>query len=136
MLINHDFPSDFPQLTKRQAQVLNCLGDHMTTKEIARALNISPSMVDQHLRVISHKLGGLPRRELARLRAEITAQAPPPREGALLVTAPGPSPQSPAQVLTPGWRGSFIVGFLTGLVSGLLVALVTLASLTVLLAPR
>ena len=75
MLINHDFPQDFPPLTARQAQVLACLGDHMTTKEIARTLDISPSMVDQHLRAISHKMGGLPRRELGKRSRRPTLRA-------------------------------------------------------------
>ena len=49
MLINHDFPQDFPPLTARQAQVLACLGDHMTTKEIARRHNITePAIYKQY----------------------------------------------------------------------------------------
>ena len=137
MLITHDFPPEFPPLTERQAQVLGCLGDHMTTKEIARVLDISPSMVDQHLRAISHKMGGVPRRELARLHAEHVLRT---RATALPRTPALPdrdrSIPSPAAAALPIWHSSFAAGFLAGLACGILVVLATFVSVTVLMGAR
>lgn len=134
MLFNHDFPSDYPSLTKRQEQVLDCLGNHMTSKEIARALGISPSMVDQHLRAISAKLGGIPRRELARLHADRGLRSPP----SICASPPPESSQVecirlPQEGLQPGRSGNFVAGFFTGFLMGILVVLVTIASVTVLM---
>lgn len=147
MLINHDFPAEFSSLTERQIQVLGCLGDHMTTKEIARALDISPSMVDQHLRAISNKLGGLPRRELARMHAEYVLRArpvPAPRLTAL-PDLKSPDLKSPDRDLSMAqasaspesvWHSSFVAGFVAGLVFGILVALSTIVCVTLLLGAR
>ncbi len=134
MLINHDFPQDFPPLTARQAQVLACLGDHMTTKEIARTLDISPSMVDQHLRAISHKMGGLPRRKLARLHADSVLRTVC-RSAAAPTVLPDcdASPLSQPRMPQPVWDSCFIAGFLLGLASGILVALTTIVSVRFLL---
>lgn len=142
MLINHDFPSDEPRLTRRQMQVLNCLAAHMTSKEIARQLDISPSMVDQHLRAISNKLGGIPRRELARRQigraidpelkpapgtgtaSSASAQSPAPALGASLGEAP-PQPSCASD--------NFYQGFVAGFAIGVLVVLATMLSISIIL---
>lgn len=132
MLIDHDFPQELPSLTERQAQVLACLGNHMTTKEIARALDISPSMVDQHLRAVSKKLGGLPRREMARWRSDR-------RERLVAYAAPlSPVNEQPSSPPLQRWyrlrgEGGFITGFLTGLVCGILIVCATMLSVTLFL---
>ena len=130
MLINHDFPLEMPPLTERQLEVLNCLCRHMTTKEIARALDISPSMVDQHFRAISTKFGGLPRREIARLHAGhlprplLAAQAPRP--------SPQPSVPGMGEVRRVPLRENFLAGFLTGLLCGVAIVLGTMLIVTLL----
>lgn len=137
MLFNHDFPHEYPSLTERQVQVLDCLGDHMTTKEIARVLGISPSMVDQHLRAISHKFGGVPRRELARLHAERGLLV---RPTAMLSPSSPPepdqskSPQPGARRLV--WPGHFVTGFFTGFLLGILIVFTTIASSMVVMGIR
>lgn len=131
MLINHDFPLDLPPLTERQLQVLDCLCNHMTTKEIARVLDISPSMVDQHLRAISVKFGGLARREIARLHA---GQCLRP---ILAAQTPRSSPEQPVPSMREGrrvpLRENFLAGFLTGLLCGVAIVLVTTLIVTLLL---
>lgn len=131
MLINHDFRHELPPLTERQQQVLDCLRQHMTTKEIARALGISPSMVDQHLRAISTKLGGLPRRAIARLHAEQPLR-PAPGEVPPL-SALEPSASLGQQSRHASWRENFLAGFLTGLACGIGVVLATMLIVTLLL---
>lgn len=127
MLINHDFSSDSPQLTARQQEVLDCLASHMTSKEIARTLGISPSMVDQHLRAISNKLGGLPRRELARLQTGRSANpALPGSAGKYGQQVPGIPELVPA-------GGNLRMGFLCGFAFGLLVVITTLLSVALVL---
>lgn len=140
MLINHDFPCDFSVLTTRQTQVLECLAGHMTSKEIARELDISPSMVDQHLRAIRNKLGGLPRRSLARLHGDrlqfqgAGGHAVASAETPVHPLAAAPSADAPPQHFGTFVKGSFAAGFLVGLIIGIAVALITMVSVTVLMA--
>jgi DNA-binding CsgD family transcriptional regulator len=54
------------RLTRRQRQCLQCVSDGMTSKEIARALSISPSTVDNHLREAIMRMGMNGRVEAAR----------------------------------------------------------------------
>lgn len=131
MLINHDFPLDLPLLTERQLQVLDCLSNHMTTKEIARALDISPSMVDQHLKAISVKFGGLPRREIARLHAGQSFRPVPAGQ----TPGPGSAPSVPrmGEVRRVPLRENFLAGFLTGLGCGVAIVLITMLIVTLLL---
>jgi DNA-binding CsgD family transcriptional regulator len=52
-------------LTDRQRQVLDLLIEHKSSKEIARALDISPHTVDQRIRFARDKLGVRTRSEVA-----------------------------------------------------------------------
>ena len=54
------------KLTPKQRAAVALLCQHMTSKEIARRLNIAPSTVDQRLTGAMRRLGLLSRRELAR----------------------------------------------------------------------
>ena len=54
-------------LTDKQQEVLSFVSDGLTSKEIARKLNISVSAVNQRIEMIRHRLGGLPRSQIARL---------------------------------------------------------------------
>ena len=53
-------------LTSKQRQVLDLVLAHKSSKEIARALSISPYTVDQRITAARHKLGVTTRGELAR----------------------------------------------------------------------
>ena len=55
----------FGELTDRQRQVLDLLLDHLTSKEIARRLQVSPYTVDQRIQFARKKLGAKSRSELA-----------------------------------------------------------------------
>lgn len=55
------------RLTPRQLQCLRLVGRHLTSKEIALALNISPHTVDQRIRIALHVLGVERRSQAARL---------------------------------------------------------------------
>lgn len=55
--------SDFSDLTQREREILNCLTRGYQDKEIAQALNISPSTVHTHLKSIFTKLGAHTRTE-------------------------------------------------------------------------
>jgi len=54
-------------LTAKQRQVLDLLIEHKTSKEIARALGISPHTVDQRIQFAKEKLGAGSRSEVALL---------------------------------------------------------------------
>jgi DNA-binding CsgD family transcriptional regulator len=56
-------------LTEKQAEVLPLVRDGLTTKEIARRLNISPHTVDQRIDAARRKLGASTRAEAARVYA-------------------------------------------------------------------
>jgi DNA-binding CsgD family transcriptional regulator len=55
------------KLSRKQWAAVELLARHMTSKEIARELGISPHTVDQRLTGAMRKLGAVNRRELARL---------------------------------------------------------------------
>lgn len=62
-------PSSDPALgtlTGREAEVLRCLAEGRTDREIAQALTISPRTVETHVGAILHKLGARSRAEAAR----------------------------------------------------------------------
>ena len=66
--------------TEKQCRVLDLLIEHKTSKEIARALGISPFTVDQRIALARAKLGVSSRNELAaRYRAmrKTPSQSPP-----------------------------------------------------------
>jgi DNA-binding CsgD family transcriptional regulator len=52
-------------LTEKQREVLDLLLEHKTSKEIARALQISPHTVDQRIQFAKDKLGAATRNEAA-----------------------------------------------------------------------
>ena len=52
-------------LTAKQREVLDLLIEHKTSKEIARALGISPHTVDQRIQFAKEKLGASSRNEAA-----------------------------------------------------------------------
>lgn len=53
------------RLTAKQREVLDLLIEHKTSKEIARALGISPHTVDQRIQFAKEKLGAVNRNEAA-----------------------------------------------------------------------
>jgi len=56
-----------PTLTTKQYEALLLLADHLTSKEIARLLKISPSAVDQRIVNAMRRLNVNNRREAARI---------------------------------------------------------------------
>jgi len=53
------------QLTKKQREAMDLLAKHMTSKEIARELGISPHTVDQRISIAKDKLGAASRNQAA-----------------------------------------------------------------------
>jgi len=54
-------------LTPKQREVLRMVAEGLTSKEIARKIDISESAVNQRIETIRQRLGGLPRSQIARL---------------------------------------------------------------------
>ena len=54
-------------LTSKQREVIAFVSEGLTSKEIARKINISESAVNQRIEVIRQRMGGLPRSQIARL---------------------------------------------------------------------
>lgn len=80
------------ELSDRQAQCLALASKGMTSKEIGREIGISPSTVDNHLRVVAAKLQVGNRREAIR-KLKVSQDA----TEALILDAPDrPSPPSSA----------------------------------------
>lgn len=65
------------QLTARQRDCLRLVMQHLPSKEIARALAISPNTVDQHLRAAMTVLGATSRVSAAKFLAAHEAETPP-----------------------------------------------------------
>lgn len=59
-------------LTAKQREVLDLVLQHKTSKEIARALGISPDTVDQRISFARKKLGASSRNEAALIYANLT----------------------------------------------------------------
>jgi len=58
--------SQFDELTDKQRECLRLAADHMSSKEIARALGISASAVEQRLKYAVRTLGARDRRDASR----------------------------------------------------------------------
>lgn len=69
------------RLTEGQKDCLRRVFQHQTSKDIARALNISPHTVDMRLRTAAKTLGVASRVEAARLLAAYENLAPEPYQG-------------------------------------------------------
>jgi len=67
--------SPSPFLSKRQRQCLHYVGRGLSSKEIARELGISPSTVDNHVRLGMERLNTTSRIEAANLVAQQTTSA-------------------------------------------------------------
>jgi len=83
-------------LTDKQREVLALVADNRTSKEIARAIGVSESAVNQRIEAIRRQFGGLPRAELARAWRE--------HSGA---TAPVPAPELQAESTCNPLTGQF-----------------------------
>jgi DNA-binding CsgD family transcriptional regulator len=62
---NGSFPQPLGDLTDKQREVLDLLIEHKTSKEISRALGISPHTVDQRINFARSKLGLHSRNQVA-----------------------------------------------------------------------
>lgn len=58
-------------LTPKHIEVLDLLSEHMTTKEIARRLNVAPTTVDQRISAIRERWGTSNRKATIRLYSEL-----------------------------------------------------------------
>jgi len=63
-------------LPPRQLQILQLVATHLSTKEIAQQLGLSPYTVDAHIVALRRRLGGLTRVEAGRLLATWEASKP------------------------------------------------------------
>jgi DNA-binding CsgD family transcriptional regulator len=61
------------QLTAKQLEVLDRLARHLTTKEIARELNLAPNTVDQRITGVREKWGLPNRKAMVRFYTELQA---------------------------------------------------------------
>lgn len=61
---------EHPQLTQRELEILGCLADDQSNKEIAQRLNLAVSTVKSHLENIYEKLGCSGRHEAVRVAVE------------------------------------------------------------------
>ena len=68
------------RLTDKQRECLRMVYRHMETKEIARALGLSPDGVTQRIKTAMKTLGVARRRDAARILAEAEGLAPYPRQ--------------------------------------------------------
>lgn len=59
------------QLTAKQTEVLDLLASHLTSKEIARELNLAPNTVDQRITAVREKWGLPNRKALLRQYTEL-----------------------------------------------------------------
>lgn len=82
-------------LTPKQRDVLNLASQHMTSKQIARELDITPKTVDRRIESIRAKLDNIPRSDLLRLYSQLSGDGENSPRGI-----------SPLSSLTPGWQGS------------------------------
>lgn len=66
-MLHQDQQDDvFEALTLKQREVLELLADNRTTKEIAGALDVSESAINQRIDTLRQRLGGITRSELVR----------------------------------------------------------------------
>ena len=65
-------------VTRREAEVLALIGEHLTNAEIASRLYISQRTVESHVSALLRKLGVADRRKLARQAAPATTRHAPP----------------------------------------------------------
>jgi len=93
------------RLSEGQRECLRMVYRHMETKEIARALSISPDGVTQRIKTAMRILGVHRRKDAARLLAEVEGTAPypplvhPPRDIAI-----DPDPATLAASTEGGWH--------------------------------
>jgi DNA-binding CsgD family transcriptional regulator len=64
-MTNRQFDPDL--LTEKEVEAMLLVADNRSSKQIARALSISPSAVDKRVESVRTKLGGIPRSDAARL---------------------------------------------------------------------
>ncbi len=70
----HNFPAQ-QELSKRQRECLGLVAEGLSTKEIARALKLSPSTIDNHLQIAVTRLGASGRQDAVVRYSEYQSQA-------------------------------------------------------------
>lgn len=66
MARNTDKNDEFDFITDKQAEVLDLLANHRTSKEMAHTLGLSETAVNRRIEAVRQRLGGISRPELAR----------------------------------------------------------------------
>lgn len=120
----------YRELSEKQQAVLELLSQNLTSKQIARQLNISHHAVEQRIQTIRTKYGQLPRSELGRLYSQLgpalRTQAPTPARHGPFAAEPAASGKSTrCSSQTRGSKQKFLLGFFAGFSLGLVVALVS-----------
>jgi len=95
------------KLTEKQREVLSLVSDGLTSKEIARKLDISESAVNQRIEMIRHRLGGLPRSQIARLYR---------RQSTVMLTIPASNPLTGKPIALQASASLDQAGFVEGVV--------------------
>jgi DNA-binding CsgD family transcriptional regulator len=72
MAHNTEEIDEFGFITDKQAEVLDLLANHRTSKEIAHALSLSETAVNRRIETVRQRLGGISRPELARRYSDRT----------------------------------------------------------------
>ena len=131
MIQDLEIDKRFASLSTKQRAVLDLLAQNLTSKEIARELNVSPYAVEQRIHTFRTKFGPVPRRELVRIYAELAGAFQSPMPYASRFTAAETSERSlerteePIPIITES-KLKFLVGFFSGLSLGLLVAMTSI----------
>lgn len=66
MIIETELGAVLRSLTAKQRELLDLLGEGLTSKEIARKLGVSPSAIDQRMKTLKERFGVTSKNELAR----------------------------------------------------------------------
>src|SRR3954469_23148432 len=72
---------EITRLTPRERECLRLVAQHMHSKEIGRALDLSPFTVDKYIESACERLGVRSRREAARMFIEQSSDDPPNGSG-------------------------------------------------------
>ena len=86
---------DLSELTEKEREALLLVANNLSSKEIARHLDISPSAVDQRIDNARRKLGGIRRAEAARRVQKACEDLPWDAIPVVEASTMGPSPLAP-----------------------------------------
>lgn len=145
MIIETELSTVLGSLTAKQRDLVELLGEGLTSKEIARNLGVSPSAIEQRLKILKEKFGVATKSELSRRcrqsgapvlsasEQSIIAEGLSSRDVNLLgrhaefptatgQTKPHSIERSLGSQINPAHHARFLLGFVLGFLSGSVVA--------------